>query len=43
MAVRAKGEVLWHLSSSFQLLSTLPSMHNLVMVKGCGMRPLKLL
>ena len=40
MPVRVRGEVLGHLSSSSESLSTLPSMHNLVMVEGCGMSPL---
>ena len=39
MPVRVKGEVLGHLFSS-QSLSTLPNMHNIVMVEGCGMSPL---
>ena len=43
MAVRVRGEVLGKYSSSSQLLSTLLSMHNLVMVEGCEIRPLKLL
>ena len=40
MLVRVKGEVLGHLSSFSQVPSTFPNMHSLVMVDGCGIRPL---
>ena len=43
MPVRVREEVLGHLSSFSQGPSTPPSMHSLVIVVGCGIRPLYLL
>ena len=42
MAVRVRGEFLGRLCYFSQLPSTLPSMHNFVIVEGCGMGALKL-
>ena len=40
--VSVRGEALGHLSSSSQVPSTPLSMHSLVMVPGCGIKPLYL-
>ena len=43
ISVNVRGEVLGHLSSSSQVTFTPPNMQSLVIVVGCGIKPLYLL